>query len=156
MPSRRPPVAQPLSKQPKLGEAHVLDTSVPALWKKHRDILPVSWMAAQEATEAFEYTKRDSIEAWCDRYVKDELSKGFWSSISRMCRVPQRAPLLLWLPCLEIFLGQHCVYPQYDSIAQSLAANIVMYWWDDGKLDVIRTHSLLCHHERSVMPGHRT
>ena len=37
------------------------------------------------------------------------------------------------MECLEV---QDCLNPQYDSTAQSPAANMVMDWWDDGKLDV--------------------
>ena len=78
MPARRPHVTQLVSKQAKLGELSVVDASLPAPWKKHRDILPVSWMAAQKATSAFECFKCDSIVARYDWYVEDELRKDFW------------------------------------------------------------------------------
>ena len=56
-------MAQLLLKEPKLGEWTILDTSLPAPWRKFRDILPVSWMAAQKAVDAFGYSKHHSIEA---------------------------------------------------------------------------------------------
>ena len=84
--ARRTPVAQALSKQPKLGESTVLDidTSLPALWRKYRDA-PVSWMAA--------------------RWMSCHCQRAIGISISRMCRVLQRARLSLSLPCLGTFLG---------------------------------------------------
>ena len=63
----------------------VVDPSLPAFWKKRRDILPVSWMAAQKATSMFEHNKRDSIEARYDWYVQDELPKGSLGAAPRTC-----------------------------------------------------------------------
>ena len=78
---------------------------LPAPWRKYRDILPVSWMAAQKAIEAFGYTKRDSIEARCDWYAKDELPKGYWDQHLTRAQSPTETRLCLWPTCLETFLG---------------------------------------------------
>ena len=44
---------------------------------------------------------------------------------------------------MESLAVQHCLNPQHDPIAQLPAANIVMDWWEDGKLDNIPSYAIV-------------
>ena len=64
-------MAQPVSKQPKLGETKVYDATLPCT-EEAQGHLPVSWTTTQRARETHH------IEAWYDWYAKDELPTGYW------------------------------------------------------------------------------
>ena len=113
-------------------------SSLPAQWKKRRDNLLVSWAAAQKATAAFEHAKRDSVEAWYDWHVQDELPKTFWGQHLTRVQSPMESTNVsvavmpadfpwgiehLSVASLEVQLR---VNPQYDPLAQLPEANIIM------------------------------
>ena len=140
MPARRPPVAQPLSKRPKLGELTMLDTSLPAPWRKYRDILLVSWMAVRKTIETFGYTKHDSIAARYDWCVKDGLqkplraigpashacAKSYREHSCACCYSAWRVPWGFEHLIVESLAVQHCVNHQYDSTLDAIPSYAIM------------------------------
>ena len=129
MPPRRLPVTRPVSKQPKLGETKGYDTTLPAPWKKHRDILPASWTAAQRAAESFEHAKSESIEAWRCWYVKDELPIGYWDQhLTRVSNPDEGA-----IASVSNLPGD---FPWG-------VEHLIMDSWADGKLNVIPENAIM-------------
>ena len=76
-------------------------------------------------------------------------------NISRMCRVPTESTIVsvaalpgdfpgaLSISWWSHWRSQHCINPQCDYIAHLPATNIVVDWWDDGKLDAIPFYAIM-------------
>ena len=103
MPARGPPVVQPpVSKQPKLGESTIVSPSLPELWKKHRDILPVSCKAAPMRELMVSQPRSSRVTIGCMRRdvpvdMKKHMSLHVW-------RTSHRCSPTLETPCQFLFM----------------------------------------------------
>ena len=110
-----------------------------------------------ESNGTFKYTKRDSIETWCDWFAKDELPTGYWEqnlthvqNLDEKTIVSVADLLALSISCLQVATTFHTrrtsrrSSPTQRAPTSSCSRNTFSRLYDTCNANVIATSTIWC------------